>query len=160
LLFLSRSDDHVRCPIVQWKPFGSTPIEDVNFEVRLHCDCGGHKLQWQGLLWNNADGECSLDQAALQPTNLPATPPQDDGGQVLVSYEALNRTNEAVSVNATRNILSWLRSDGWAHHEKEISKHPWLKMHATKPLYENEDDVASDDDVKDLSFVASWVYGE
>jgi hypothetical protein len=160
LLFLSRSDDHIRCPIVRWKPFGSTPVEDVNIEVRLHCDCGGHELQWQGLLWNNTDGECSLNQVALQPTNLPVTPPYDDGEQVLVSYEALNRTNEAISVNATRNILSWLRSDGWSHHEKEMSKHPWLKMHASKPVYENEDEIASDDGVKDFSFVASWVYGE
>jgi hypothetical protein len=160
LLFLSRSDNHVRCPIVQWKPFGSTPVEDANVEVRLHCDCGGHQLQYKGLLWNNVDGKSSLDQATLQPTNLPVSPPYDGGKQVLVSYEALNRKRDAVCENATRNILSWLRSDGWARYEKEMSKHPWLQWHTSKSECEDEDEAASDDGVKDLLYVASWVYGE
>jgi hypothetical protein len=160
LLFLSRSDNHVRCPIVQWKPFGSTPVEDVNVEVRLHCDCGGHQLQYQGLLWNNGDGKYSLDHATLQPTNLPVTPPYDSGEQVLVSYEALNRTDEDICENATRSILSWLRSDGWARHEIEMSKHPWLENYVSESESENEDEVASDDGVKNLSYVASWVHGE
>jgi hypothetical protein len=160
LLFLSRSGDHVRCPIVQWKPFGSTPVKDVNVEVRLHCDCRGHQLQYQGLLWNNYDGKYSLDHVTLQPTNLSVTPPYDSGEQVLVSYEALNRTDENICEKATRSILSWLRSDGWAHHEKEMLTHPWLENYVSESESEDGDEVAFDDGVKDLSFVASWVHGE
>ena len=40
LLFLSRSDHYVRHPVCQWKPFGVTPVEDVDIEVRVHCNCG------------------------------------------------------------------------------------------------------------------------
>lgn len=52
LLFLSRSDRHVRLPLVQWKPFGSTPLEDADLEVRNHAGCEGHMLYYQGFEWD------------------------------------------------------------------------------------------------------------
>jgi hypothetical protein len=45
-----------------------------------------------------------------------------------VVWKALDRTKEAISENATSNVISWLRSDGHAPHEKEMFEHEWFTM--------------------------------
>jgi hypothetical protein len=159
LLFLSRSHRYLRYPVCQWKPFGATSVEDVDIEVRVHCDCGDHKLQYQGLRWNNTDSEHSLDQTDIKPASHPDTSLCGNEKQVIVSYEALSRKNEIVSENATRSIFGWLRSDGWAHNEKNTSEHPWLDACHSESESEGEDGFASDGGVQDLSLVTLWIHG-
>jgi hypothetical protein len=66
LLFLSQSDRHTRLPLVQWKPFGSTPLEDADLEVRNHAGCEGHKLCYQGFEWDLHQGfEWNVHAAGL-----------------------------------------------------------------------------------------------
>ncbi|KAK4123221.1 hypothetical protein N657DRAFT_664278 [Parathielavia appendiculata] len=45
LLFLSRSGSHIRVPVCQWRPFGGTPLEHTDLEVRVHAQCKGHGLR-------------------------------------------------------------------------------------------------------------------
>lgn len=57
LLFLSQSDQHARVPVCQWRPFGKTPIEDVDIDVRVHQQCEDHWLQYEGTGWECMNGE-------------------------------------------------------------------------------------------------------
>jgi hypothetical protein len=164
LLFLSRSDRYVRCPVCQWKPFGATSVEDVDVEVRVHSDCGDHKLQYQGLRWNSTGDEYLLDRAGLHLVGHSATSSFGGGEQVPVSYEALNREKEVISENATRSILGWLRSDGWTYNERKMLEHPWLDTGDSESEDEDADgdgdQLASDDGPQDLSLVTSWIDNE
>lgn len=67
LLYLSRSDDHTRVPLVQWKPFGSTPIEDTDIEVRKHVTCPSHRLALGAFEW-------ATDQTHTQAPTTPHRP--------------------------------------------------------------------------------------
>ena len=132
LLFLSRSGSHDRVPFVQWKPFGATPLADADVEIRLHVECKGHGLQYQGFSWDCTDGT-----AVSQPAEgvnaykypSPLIPsPLENLKQTLVFYGVLNREDECVSENATRNIFSWLRVEGYAPDERRIWEHEWFKI--------------------------------
>lgn len=61
LLFLSQSSHHTRFPVCQWRPFDVTPVEDVDIEVRVHAECEGHELQYQGFSW-----DCTNDDMDFQ----------------------------------------------------------------------------------------------
>lgn len=161
LLFLSRSERHLRIPVCQWKPFGETPIEEVDVKVRVHCDCTGeHRLQYQGLRWNSSDSTCSADQACLQPAILPATLPTTNEDYALVSYQALNRENEVISENATRNVFGWLRPDGWPESEKKVSEHHWLDMYDSESEDDDGDQMLSEENPLVPLHVKSWVGGQ
>ncbi|KAF5665042.1 immunoglobulin variable region used by the itc63b heavy chain [Fusarium denticulatum] len=73
LLFLSQSNLHVRIPVCQWKPFGKTPVEDVDIEVRVHHQCADHWLQYEGIYWECEDasfGWLRLDDYAKGERNI------------------------------------------------------------------------------------------
>jgi hypothetical protein len=83
----------------------------------------------------------------------------DDAEHIPICYDALDREDEFVSENATRNIFGWLRVDGYARHERNIWKHEWLDMSDS-----DEDDVDcvkdySGDRSKLSSRVEAWVSG-
>jgi hypothetical protein len=156
LLYLSRSDRHTRTPICQWRPFGSTAVEDLDIEVRLHIRCEGHKLRYRGLRWSGHDATISLGTNYSKPSadcsNLHATA---DG--LCVCYEALNRDNEVISENTTRSIFGWLRPDGRTRDEKEIFHHPWLDMSESDSEDEADSLAGPDVAVKDASLVTLWL---
>lgn len=56
LLFLSRSGSHDRVPVCQWRPFGGTPLEHTDIEVRVHANCKSHSLRYEGFTWDCLDG--------------------------------------------------------------------------------------------------------
>jgi hypothetical protein len=60
LLFLARTTHQSRVSIVRWKPFGSTPLADVDIEVRLHTGCEGHGLQYNGCSPNYAKEKSTI----------------------------------------------------------------------------------------------------
>lgn len=129
LLFLCQSDGHTRVPICQWKPFGQTPKDDVDLEVRLHEHCEGHALQYRGFAWECADSDLvfhSPQHCVSQRHSQSRT--QELQYAYPIVWKALDRTKEAISENATRNVISWLRSDGHAPHEKEMFEHEWFIM--------------------------------
>lgn len=132
LLFLSQSEYHTRAPVCQWRPFGSTPITDVEIEVRNHAQCKGHQLQYQGIAWNCNEGNSI--SPTLEPANVDVLHSHSNTQQSLdcaskhtVLWEAMER-KEVISENATRSILGWLRIEGHAPHERELWKHEWLDV--------------------------------
>ncbi|KAH7248189.1 hypothetical protein B0J15DRAFT_562299 [Fusarium solani] len=143
LLFLSQSGHHARVPVCQWKPFGATPFEDVDIEVRAHEGCEDHQLQYKGILWGCEDNQFEFqssqeaDGQNLSDRSLTKAP---DAGPVRICFEQLDREREAISENATRNIFGWLRFDGYARHEEDIWKHEWFDMSES-----DEDDVGEDE---------------
>ena len=162
LLFLSQSGHHARVPVCQWKPFGATPVEDVDVEVRTHEGFEGHQLQYECIFW-----ECMNDSTVFQsvqgadslnfPDHSPSKAPANTNvGPVSVFYGVLGRDREAISENATRSIFGWLRFDGYARHEEEIWKHEWFDMS------NSDDDISegkttSDGSPKLSSRVVSWL---
>ncbi|KAH6982243.1 hypothetical protein BKA56DRAFT_643878 [Ilyonectria sp. MPI-CAGE-AT-0026] len=62
LLFLAQAEHHSQAPIFQWAPFGATAIEHTEIEVRIHKDCNGHTLQYDGFTWHCTNGESQLTQ--------------------------------------------------------------------------------------------------
>jgi hypothetical protein len=56
-----------------------------------------------------------------------------------VVWKALDRNKEVISENATRNVMSWLRSDGCAPHENEMFEHEWFTMWDSDEEEESEE---------------------
>ncbi|KAL2889491.1 hypothetical protein HOO65_020033 [Ceratocystis lukuohia] len=163
LLFLSQSERHVRIPVCQWKPFGKTPIENVDIEVRVHQQCEDHWLQYEGIDWECEDGNLEfLPSQKAGSQSMPGKPPMQETGNACttaICYERMARDREAISENATRNIFGWLRSDGYAQGEQDIWKHEWFDMSES-----DEDDIRDDETTCDASArlsprVESWVLG-
>ncbi|PTD09458.1 hypothetical protein HYE67_006458 [Fusarium culmorum] len=65
-----------------------------------------------------------LQKADSQPILIkPPAQPLTQGFTADTSYKGLDRDQEAISENATRNIFGWLRVDGYAQGEQDIWKH-------------------------------------
>lgn len=139
LLFLCQSDGHSRPPVVQWKPFGATQLEDVDVEVRTHAKCKHHQLHYQGFDWVVRDDDglrlryvwlsrlwCHM---RLRISSLWVRHKKDQGNGISgrhIPHEEMDQTKEVVSENATRNIFTWLRPNGWSRHERSIWGHEWF----------------------------------
>jgi hypothetical protein len=147
--------------VCQWKPFGKTPVENVDIEVRVHQQCEDHRLQYEGIDWEYEDGnlEFLLSQKAGSQKMSGKTSMQETGDTctTAICYEGMARDREAISENATRSIFGWLRPDGYAQGEQDIWKHEWFDMSES-----DEDDIRDDETTSDASArlsprVESWV---
>ncbi|KAF4425108.1 immunoglobulin variable region used by the itc63b heavy chain [Fusarium austroafricanum] len=161
LLFLSQYDRHIRIPVCQWKPFGKTPVENVDIEARVHQQCEDHWLQYEGISWGCEDGNLELlsSQKAGSQVMFGKTSMQETGDPCTIDicYDGMARDREAISENATRNIFGWLRPDGHAQGEQDIWKHEWFDMSES-----DDDDIRDDKTLSDASArlsqrVESWV---
>jgi hypothetical protein len=85
LLFLSEPGSHKRVPICPWRPFGATALEDTEIEIRVHANCKGHALRYQGLFWDCIGDEEAIQRAStldtVWPLNGPRRPPLKNGNQ-------------------------------------------------------------------------------
>ncbi|OAR03087.1 hypothetical protein LLEC1_07144 [Akanthomyces lecanii] len=157
LLFLAQSNYHSRLPVCQWRPFGATPLEDVDIEVRSHVECQGHRLRYEGFFWNCTDGtrmHCPSHGARV----FAATVRPIGSGPRPTSHHTVVRDNEVVSENATRSIFGWLRFDGYAPREKAIWEHEWFAISDSDEDesldgYETE----SNDGATSTPYVRSWI---
>ncbi|KAI1456092.1 hypothetical protein F4805DRAFT_251014 [Annulohypoxylon moriforme] len=148
LLFLSQSGQHARVPICQWRPFGATPVEDVDLDVRIHEKCENHRLQYRGFSWDCINGESHFQTSnpatrCRTTTGFQHATALNMGRQISVRYDGLNRDMETESENATRSIFGWLRFDGYAKHEKGIWNHEWFDLLDSD---EDEDEVGDEDE--------------
>ncbi|KAK3994376.1 hypothetical protein QBC44DRAFT_391556 [Cladorrhinum sp. PSN332] len=163
LLFLARSGSHDRAPVGQWTPFGATPLEDTDIEVRLHAvHCGGHGLQYQGILWDCIDGKTNHqlprgDGICERPSPpLPEDTSKPD--RVPINYQRLNYDKDFISKGTTSIIFRWLRSDGCAVDEKYIWEDDWLDLSIMDSDEEIEDqDKDSCGSGKSFSLVKDWL---
>ncbi|KAK8144091.1 hypothetical protein G3M48_006299 [Beauveria asiatica] len=157
LLFLAQSNYHSRLPVCQWRPFGSTPLEDADIDVRNHVDCQGHRLRYEGFSWDCKDGKAMYwplgDAKVFARTASPIGPKSRP-----TSHHTVIRDNEVVSENATRSIFGWLRFDGYAPREKLIWEHEWF---AISDSDEDEDlngyESESNDGATSTPYVRSWI---
>lgn len=128
----------------QWKPFGATPFEDVDIEVRAHEGCDNHQLRYEGISWSCEDDKFDLqlsqeaDSRNLSDRSL--TKALGDAGPIQIRFEGFDRKREGISENATRNIFGWLRPNGYARHEKGVWNHDWF--HTSES---DEDDIGEDE---------------
>lgn len=157
LLFLTQTSYHSRIPVCQWKPFGSTRLEDADVEVRNHVGCEGHGLRYEGFPWDCTDGK--VMHWPLRQTKEYARITSSAGSKPrLASNHTITRDNKVVSENATRSIFGWLRFDGYAPREKPIWEHEWFTMSESD---EDEDfnrcEKESDDGATSTSYVQSWI---
>ncbi|EOA85929.1 uncharacterized protein SETTUDRAFT_110951 [Exserohilum turcica Et28A] len=146
LLFLCQSRNHTRTPICQWKPFGKTPKDDVDLEVKVHEHCEGHGLQYQGFVWDCTEGEIKLLSIQQCQYTVP------------IVWKGLNCEQEAISENATRNIFSWLRSDGYPPYEKAIFEHEWFMTYDSDEEQERIEEATSMSDSKNITKIEEWLY--
>ncbi|KAF2253675.1 hypothetical protein BU26DRAFT_515998 [Trematosphaeria pertusa] len=163
LLFLSQANHHARVPVCQWKPFGTTPVADVDVEVRLHAECEGHGLQYRGFFWDCTNDESEFQSPNIEdiqppPNRLPIQDP-NGAGQIPIFYGALERGKEVISENATRSILGWLRFEGYARHERGIWKHEWFDMSDSDEEDVGCHELCADDALEIPSRVDSWLSG-
>jgi hypothetical protein len=151
LLFLCRSDKHTRVPLCQWKPFGETPKDDVDIEARIHEHCEGHKLEYQGFAWTCTDGDLvSYSSQHHVRQRLSQSDTQELQCVFPVVWVKLDRKREAISENATRNIITWLRPNGCAPREKDIFKHEWLT------IYDSDEDEETGEECEEVTSTKSF----
>ncbi|AEO62318.1 uncharacterized protein THITE_2106371 [Thermothielavioides terrestris NRRL 8126] len=163
LLYLSRSGSHDRVPICQWRPFGETPLEHTDIEIRNHAECQGHGLRYQGFTWDCVDGGTATqqpldgDDAWACPSPLLASQPQRSKQAQVIDYGKLDIKKDFVSENATRSIFSWLRVDGFASDEKDIWTHEWFEACESDEEVEMQSKGSSVDMARLSSCVETWV---
>jgi hypothetical protein len=150
LLYLTQSDNHARAPVCQWKPFGGTPTDDVEIEVRSHAQCEGHQLQYQGFAWACIYDNSEYNVLDKVHVDLPYSPSSTQGLECVchipVVWDSLNRKNEVFSENATRSVLGWLRLEGHARHERNVWQHDWFQVYDS----DEEETVSSESSVNNL----------
>ena len=112
MLYLSRSGPHDRVHICQWRPFGGTPLENCDIEVRNHVMCKGHGLRYQGFTWECVGGNVTQKPIACDDADVFPSPPQTRETESLGQHPVVSREKEVVSESATRSIFGWLRVDG------------------------------------------------
>ncbi|KAI6772918.1 hypothetical protein HG530_003876 [Fusarium avenaceum] len=115
-------------PIFPYLPFGSTAVEDLDLDVRLHMGCpGGHVLKFSKITWNCAGRKKEVQEAASLTTTI-RTPLKSTHPAAAspVDYSGLDPERN-ISEQVTRNIFMWVREmDGFPIKEREIYKHEWL----------------------------------
>lgn len=121
-------------PIFPYPPPGTTAVEDLSLDVRLHAACSGHHwLRCSKIKWTCAGGrvvtqEQSGTGGALQPRNSSGSGSRC-GGDVSVGVDYSQFDSESnLSGSVTRNIFMWMREqDGFPVAERGIYQHEWFE---------------------------------
>ncbi|KAL8718640.1 MAG: hypothetical protein Q9181_008175, partial [Wetmoreana brouardii] len=130
LLYLAGSEDRPSPPISPWQPFGSTPLEYTDLEVRKHAACEGHCLLYQSWRWETKDGRSredrGFDEAAVVECSNQSAHVADTASTTVPADELPG--SEDVSEGATQTVFGWLRPDGYPPNERVIFMHEWFDM--------------------------------
>jgi hypothetical protein len=120
------------CP---WAPPGSTSLEHVDPEVRLHSSCGGHQLQLLGFVWRpdptvkpmNAPGITAIEEGSdTTPTESRQVSLDDWGVYFWTQSTSNNATNKAFVYMAAINPFS--------HYDQRQWMLDWLTMDDSQTL--------------------------
>ncbi|EEU47533.1 uncharacterized protein NECHADRAFT_35839 [Fusarium vanettenii 77-13-4] len=132
-------------PIYPYPPPGSTTIDDLDLDVRLHTACpGGHGLKFSKITWIRP-----------RPTSSSMTT------VIPVDYTQLDPDRD-ISEISTRNIFMWMREmDGFPINEREIYQHEWFGDDDSDDDERNrpEGDVGSSMGCNLAVTVGGWVSG-
>ncbi|KAH7208224.1 hypothetical protein BKA60DRAFT_599308 [Fusarium oxysporum] len=129
LAFLTQGIARYRFPpIYPYPPLGSTAVEDLDLDVRLHIACqGGHGLEFSKITWTCAGSKNEVQEAAALTTIIcPSLKSSHPAAASLIDYRGLD-PDRVISEQVTRNVLMWMREiDGFPINEPEIHKHEWF----------------------------------
>ncbi|KAF5254455.1 hypothetical protein FANTH_713 [Fusarium anthophilum] len=129
LAFLTQGIARYRFPpMFPHAPLGSTAVEDLDLDVRLHTACqGGHTLEFSKITWTCAGGKKEVHEAAaMTRVTRPLLKSSQPAATSLVDYRGLDPDRD-ISEQVTRNIFTWMREmDGFPISERTIYKHDWL----------------------------------
>ncbi|KAF5558564.1 immunoglobulin variable region used by the itc63b heavy chain [Fusarium mexicanum] len=129
LAFLTQGTARYRFPpMFPHAPLGSTAVEDLDLDVRLHIACqGGHTLEFSKITWTCAGGKKEVHEAAaMTKVTRPLLKSSQPAATSLVDYRGLDPDRD-ISKQVTRNIFTWMREmDGFPISERTIYKHEWL----------------------------------
>lgn len=164
LAFLTQGISRYRFPpIYPYPPPGSTAINDLDLDVRLHTACpGGHGLKFSKITWTCSGGRKQVQEAAT--LNTIARPPPTSSSltaAITVDYTRMDPDRD-ISEMATRNIFMWMREmDGFPIGEREIYQHEWFGEDDSDDDERNrpEGDVGSSVGCKLAVTVGGWVSG-
>ncbi|KAK4106112.1 hypothetical protein N658DRAFT_482046 [Parathielavia hyrcaniae] len=132
---------------------------EIRWEVRLHAACEGHGLRYRGIAWDCVDGRTTATHGLLDGADTPLAIRQSPGSShtVPIDYRRLDMDRASASENATRSVIGWLRVDGFAVDENEMSRHEWVEF----PESDEEDEGGSEDSSGTMptssSYFDSWV---
>ncbi|KAK2683988.1 hypothetical protein RAB80_001934 [Fusarium oxysporum f. sp. vasinfectum] len=129
LAFLTQGIARYRFPpIYPYPPLGSTAVEDLDLDVRLHIACqGGHGLELSNITWTCAGSKNEVQEAvALTTIICPSLKSSHPTAASLIDYRGLDPDKD-ISEQVTRNVFMWMREiDGFPINEREIHKHEWF----------------------------------
>ncbi|ENH64795.1 hypothetical protein FOC1_g10000216 [Fusarium oxysporum f. sp. cubense race 1] len=129
LAFLTQGIARYRFPpIYPYPPLGSTAVEDLDLDVRLHIACqGGHGLELSNITWTCAGSKNEVQEAvALTTIICPSLKSSHPTAASLIDYRGLGPDKD-ISEQVTRNVFMWMREiDGFPINEREIHKHEWF----------------------------------
>jgi hypothetical protein len=156
LLYITGSESYQKAPVCPWQPFGTTPLDLADIEVRKHATCTGHCLHYINWRWDTDNGSCredgGFDQNAIV-DQWGATSVEFDLASASAQTEDILRSND-LSQAASRSVLGWLRQDGYPPCEKAIFTHDWFYVGSS-----SEESAMGDDDapVTEQSVVHEWL---
>lgn len=114
------------CP---WAPSGSTSLEHVDPDVRLHSSCGGHQLQLLGFVWR--------PDPAVKPINAPGitaieegsdTTPPEPRQLALDDWEMYFWTQTASNDATHRTFVYMTTINPFSHYDQRQWMLEWLTM--------------------------------
>ncbi|KAI8722420.1 hypothetical protein NCS52_00385800 [Fusarium sp. LHS14.1] len=150
-------------PIYPYPPPGSTAINDLDLDVRLHTAClGGYGLKFFKIIWSCTGGRKQVQESATLATivrPLPASPFMT--AAIPVEYTWMDPDRD-ISEMPTRNIFMWMREmDGFPINEREIYQHEWFGEDDSDEDERNhpEGDVGSSVGCSLAVTVGGWVSG-
>ncbi|KAM5350003.1 hypothetical protein ACJ41O_006508 [Fusarium nematophilum] len=129
LAFLAQGMSRYRFPPIDpYPPPGSTAINDLDLDVRLHTACpGGHGLKFSNITWSCTGGRKQVQEAATLATVV-CPPPTSSSptAAIPVDYTWLDPDRD-ISELTKRNIFMWMREmDNFPINEREIYQHEWF----------------------------------
>ena len=128
-------------------------MQQADIEVRLYYKCNSHALIYDRWAWKCVDGDVVQRSAGGfcgGTSSYPADSSRMHHDEV--DYDMLDPEDEV----ATRNIFTWLRSEGYPESEKSISLHEWLEPYESDDDGELEDLESNTEDDQLDTKVAAW----
>ncbi|KAI8683196.1 hypothetical protein NCS56_00443800 [Fusarium sp. Ph1] len=164
LAFLTQGISRYRFPPIYPYPLpGSTAINDLDLDVRLHTACpGGHGLKFSKIIWSCTGRRKEVQEAATLATivrSRPTSPSLTAANPV--DYTRLDPDRDILEL-ATRNVFMWMREmDGFPIGEREIYQHEWFGEDDSDDDERNhpEGDVGSSMGCNLAVTVGGWVSG-
>ncbi|KAM6513646.1 hypothetical protein FALCPG4_016028 [Fusarium falciforme] len=164
LAFLAQGMSRYRYPpIYPYPPPGSTAINDLDLDVRLHTACpGGHGLKFSKITWSCTGGRKEVQETATLATIVRPPPTSSSPTAAIpVDYTRLDPDRD-ISELVTRNVFMWMREmDGFPINEREIYQHEWFGEDDSDDDERNhpEGDVGSSVGCNLAVTVGGWVSG-